>query len=158
MKVLIALLLLVTASGCKAVASYPAGTATPLSRGTLIEACTRLEDALKTELNCAALPPPMVVVSSIVPAMAGPFEILYGLYFDDEHIIYISDEMGPEKKAVVIMHETIHYILSMVGLSKTIGNCKNEELAHILSGEPWGDNERSFYNCDGRVSESVFTI
>lgn len=95
--------------------------------------------------GCSNLPEPIVVRSKVVPP------IYYGFYYDKEPYIFVSPRLSPEQARHTELHETVHYVISMLDHPLRKDRCGNEEMARKLTAlilnEPYDDSWRKIYGC-----------
>ena len=99
-------------------------------------------------VDCRVIPQPTVVVSKIVPSL--PIPGLLGIFFHEEEYVFVNANLTPELQRVVVVHETVHYILNYV-FGKKIDSCTHEHVArqihHKYEGTPYDDSWRFNYGC-----------
>lgn len=72
-----------------------------------------------------------------------------GFYVQGTNTIFINENLPREKQLLVMMHESVHYILDKVGPSMT--KCESERAARgatfAAMGQPYNDGWRQRYGC-----------
>jgi hypothetical protein len=117
-----------------------------LACATIIEPtpASDFEEICQTlDIDCSGFPPPIVVVTQLVP---GGY---YGLYIRGEPYIFISSEFSLDQIQKTKYHEMVHYI--QVNDNPEIGRCESEETARKLTsikfGFPYDEDWRDYYRC-----------
>ncbi len=140
-KLLIALLL----TGCATTLDYETLPPTPFQA-----ACAGVEEFYPGA--CDNLAEPIYVrswivestVTALVTSVGGGQ--LRGLYYDGEPYVYVRNDLSPEDTREVLIHESVHYIVSYAGLG--LDKCDNEELAfRVAKGDAYSDEWRPGYGC-----------
>lgn len=97
------------------------------------------------EWNCDGLPPPIVVMSSIVhDHRYNLFGNVRGLYYPGERYIFVASGLKPEDAVRIVVHEMTHYVLH--ANAPEMERCEQEELARFVAGQS-DEGWRELYNC-----------
>lgn len=120
--------------------------------------CNALPEQGYDEVDCGLTPPPVVVISQIVPDSAGADEVLYGFTYPGEIYIYLNPD-HPEMWNTIMVHEATHYLLAQTygldGMPDAVGRCESERVArvihHAYEGTEYDGAWVLWYNCAEEV-------
>lgn len=152
---LIAVVSVGVVSGC---VSAPAQNEVQMPAEQWEYVCNALPEQGYEEVDCSLTPPPVLVISQIVPDSADEGEELYGFTYPGEIYIFLNPD-HPELWDVIMVHEATHYLLAQtygVGWMPTaVGRCESERVArvvhHAYEGTEYDDEWRLWYGCTEEV-------
>jgi len=116
--------------------------------------CTELRSLGYDRVNCRRIEKPTVVITTAVKDIAAPGWELYGVTYDGEPYVLINPDLDQETTRMVIVHETVHYVLWQF-YGNGIGDCESERVARKVH-HAWDktdyalDKWESDYGCKGR--------
>lgn len=120
--------------------------------------CNALIEQGYDKVDCSLTPPPVVVISAIVPDSADVGEELYGFTYPGEIYIFLNPE-HPEMWNTIMVHESVHYLLAQTygldGMPDAVGRCESERVARIVhhqyEGTEYDGSWVLYYGCYGEA-------
>lgn len=113
-------------------------------------ACESVRELGYKDVDCSAIPRPVLVLSEVVEAMTPYGYTLYGFVYDNEYYIFVNPNHPVEQINETTVHETAHYILFQT-YGEGVSRCDSEYVARIVgakwSQEEYSEDWRQWYNC-----------